>query len=420
MNLRELNHILIPSSERRARWAERPVFHRLERLLSPLLGLTREGMILAVLTLLSGAAGMDIRFSRLYLVFCGLFSLLFVALLSRRMARCPGLKIRIEAPPRVTVGELITFTALLHNEGPKALYSLQVSGPFLPWDGSWESAKPCLKVLEPGATLRLQISARFLLRGQRVLGRFAVYSSYPLGLYRGPRILSEPVSFSVLPPLRPLLALPDPPSIREPPDQRGRLYTAGESYELLGVRPYRPGDRIRDLHARSSARLGRPMVREYRRAARKRAVILLQVCGVQGPRENFDAAVTLTASLCDEAIRQEALVELLIDGPNPFEILLGAHVAGIEHALDALAAVQTGEREGEDLEGLLSAHLGHPGAAYLVFSRWSPKEAGLLERARGRCPQLFAFLLSPKPPKPSVPGLQWVRPGLEPLEIEHG
>src|SRR5262249_59829460 len=37
----------------------------------------------------------------------------------------------------------------------------------------------------------------------------------------------------------------------------------GESMELIGVRPYRAGDVVRDLHAKSSARLGFPVVREY-------------------------------------------------------------------------------------------------------------------------------------------------------------
>jgi len=53
------------------------------------------------------------------------------------------------------------------------------------------------------------------------------------------------------------------PVNRRPAGRRCARIANGDATDLLGVRPYRPGDPVRDLHARSWARHGSPMVREY-------------------------------------------------------------------------------------------------------------------------------------------------------------
>ncbi|MBU0550376.1 DUF58 domain-containing protein [Myxococcota bacterium] len=426
MNLRELNHILIPSYERRAALAQRRWVQVLRRPLTLLLSLSREGQILLLLTFVVAMTGMDVHFTPLYRVFCGLSALLIVGFFARRLARVEGLTLRVEHPRRVTAGGEITFTLVLKNEGRAPAVAMRVFGPFLPWDGAWTSPKPDIPLIPPGEEARVQLTARFLLRGRRQMGTFYAASVYPLGLFYGRMINSAPIQFTVIPPIYPVIGLPDPPSITEPPDQRGRLYSAGESFELLGVRPYRPGDRIRDLHARSSARLGEPMVREYRRAARKRAIVLLQADGAS--RARLDAAVTLAASLCQWGVRIDALIELLISGGangGASGLTIGAHAAGIDVALDVLAGVKAREDapKGQaappaaDLERLLGPRLRAPGAVFLIFTRWGAPEAALWAQARQRAPVVYALSLDGAPP----PEVQRLEPPLNgPLQIKGG
>ncbi len=257
MDLRELNYILIPKSGERV---DDFLEGRSGRLLGPLVrfvqSATPEGTVLFVVTLVCGTASVDVTGSHLYLVFCGLAGLLLAGLLCRPFARVDGLHLRVEHPPRVAAGEPIVFTAVLRNDADTARYALRVFGPFLPWDGAWLRRRPALAVLEPGAEARVELEARLDCRGERYVGRFFVSSVRPLGLMSGRRVYSQRVRITVVPRLREIAGLPAPPAVDEPPEERGRSLHAGESFELLGVRPYRFGDRIRDRHARSSARLG--------------------------------------------------------------------------------------------------------------------------------------------------------------------
>lgn len=409
MNLRELNHILIPqSADTLDRWRDKRWVRGLLVLATPLRALTREGQAVAVITLVAAAAGIDVRFSHLYLVFCGLFGLLAAAFLCRPLGRVRGLEISVEHPPRVAAGEPVTFTVVLHNRGDRPLYALRVWGPFLPWDATWIERRPSVDVLAPGATVRVLTRARFLLRGQRIVGRFTVASVRPLGLMRGPTRESARVAFIVVPRVVPVDDLPLPLGGGAPPDERGRTRTAGESFELLGVRPYRPGDRIRDLHARSWARLGVPMVREYRHAQRLRVAVMLHAAYRGGPREPFEAAVCTAASLAAWAVRQDAIVDLLIVGSEVTEVELGADVASLERALDALAPVGP-VREAAGAEAALGGRLGRLGAALLVLPRWSDARGAEIDRLRRLGVPVEVFCVTGSVPPP--PGVRAVTAG---------
>lgn len=392
MNLRELNYILIPrSTERFDGWNRTPAGRFAEWLTTPLHGLTREGQVLVVATLISAAAGIDVRFSHLYLVFCGLFGLWVAAFVTRPFARVDGLALRIEHPRRTAAGEPITFTAVLHNRGTRPLYALRVYGPFLPWDGTWIARRPGVGHLAPGAEARVVLSARFLVRGERYIGRFSAASIRPLGLMRGRRVTSEPVRLTVVPPVVPVRA-PAPPAVAAPPEGRARSRVGGESFELLGVRPYRVGDRIRDLHARSWARLGEPMVREYRTALRRRVRVALYGPMRRPEREAFDGAASLAASLVAWAAEGETRVELIIAAEPPGAVIVGHDASAFERALDLLAAAGPGPCA--DAEARAGAGLARGEPLYLVLADFAAPQAALLAALRARHPGLRPLLVT--------------------------
>ncbi|MCA9539094.1 MAG: DUF58 domain-containing protein [Myxococcales bacterium] len=393
MNLRELNHIFIPRSlERVEAWTTTPSGRFLYAVTTPLHSLTREGQAVAVAALITAAAGIDVHFSHLYLVFCGLAGLLLAALLTRRMGRAQALDVRVHHPPRVGAGQAMTFTIVVRNRGPRALFALHVHGPFLPWDGTWEEPPPRIPVLEPGAEWRGTRRARFLCRGDRYIGRFFAASVRPLGLMYGNRVFSEPVRLRVVPALVPVDG-PTPPPAPASFEARGHAPLAGESFELLGVRPYRPGDRIRDLHARSWARLGEPMVREYRAAQQRRVRVALHPSARKPRREAIDAAASLTASLIDWATRREAQVELVVPAAPPVRTVVGTGEGTFERALDLLATVEAGEAAA-DADARIGVDAGHVGALYVVFCDFGPAQTALLGGLARHGVRLTALLVS--------------------------
>lgn len=409
MDLRELNYILIPKS---SEGIDDFLDSRVGRLLAPLVRVlqagTTEGQVLVVVTLLAGAAGVDVTFSNLYLVFCGLAGLLAAAFLCRGFARVDGLDVRIEHPPRVAAGQTIAFTAVVHNGADVPRYALRVRGPFLPWDGTWLRRRPAIAVIEPGETVRVELAARLDVRGERYVGRFWGASVRPLGLASGPRAYTDRVRVTVVPRVFPVRGLPSPPAVDEPPEERGRSLHAGESFELLGVRPYRVGDRIRDLHARSWARMGHPMVREYRRATRRRVLVLLHAEAASTDRAPFDAAVELTASLVGWVLEQEAAADLLIAGESATDIRVGEEGFAFEAALDALAPVEPC-LEPVEAGALIGGRLAHVGAALLVFAGWDERRAQVLARARAATPHVRAFVATGRKAEAAAARAQGVR-----------
>ena len=71
--------------------------------------------------------------------------------------------------------------------------------------------------------------------------------------------------------------------------------------DVRGVRPYRPGDPIRGIHWRSSARRGELMVREYDAAPSPELVLVVEPWlpdnPTAGTRANLEAALSLAVTI---------------------------------------------------------------------------------------------------------------------------
>lgn len=95
-------------------------------------------------------------------------------------------------------------------------------------------------------------------RGEQRYATLRVGSAYPFGLLLRYRDLDLPGTVLVYPaPDRELGTLGGPGDGASGPAARGGVDETGELY---GLRPYQPGDPVRRIHARSSARVGTPMV----------------------------------------------------------------------------------------------------------------------------------------------------------------
>jgi hypothetical protein len=98
-----------------------------------------------------------------------------------------------------------------------------------------------------------------LRRGLVAATGWVIGTSDPLGFFRGTRSSPDAEAAVVLPRFTSLVAM------RAPREVESSLATprTGSGMELFGVREYRPGDSLRRIHWRSSARRGELVVREY-------------------------------------------------------------------------------------------------------------------------------------------------------------
>lgn len=347
-----LNHILIPKGkDERDRFRE----SRFGRVVVPLVSLfwgslTDEGRSLVTVTFVVGAISIDVRATTGYVFFSLLAGLLAGSLAAAYRLHLRDVSITVDAPRRVTVGEPVTFTVACARQparsstparpARRARHPLRVRGPFLPWDGAWLDEPPPELLLPDSGGASAKLRARFASRGLHHLDPFTVAAVAPAGLACGPRHASAAVRLHVVPRIANVVRLPVTIAARHQPGGVALASKSGEAMDLLGVRPYRPGDPVRDLHARSWARTGVPVVREYQQEYFTRVGVVLDTD--VGDGERLEAAIELAAGVVAHLSRGEALVDVLVVGDAVHELTLGRSLGTLDQALELLATVGRG------------------------------------------------------------------------------
>jgi uncharacterized protein (DUF58 family) len=367
-----LNHILIPKGkEERDRFRE----SRLGRLLVPLVSvfwgsLTDEGRTLVVVTFLVGAVSVDVRGATGYIFFSVLAGALAGSLAASLRLRLDDVGVTVDAPRRVTVGEPVTFTIACARKATKSdassiRHPIRVRGPFLPYDGAWLDEAPAEIVIGDGGVAHAKMRAKFVGRGLHHLDPFTAAAVAPAGLACGPRRTSNAVKLHVVPRVANVVRLPVTIAARHQPGGVALASKSGEAMDLLGVRPYRPGDPVRDLHARSWARTGVPVVREYQQEYFTRVGVVLDT-DVDEP-DRLEAAIELAAGVIAHLSRGEALVDVLVVGDAVHELTLGRSLGTLDQALELLATVERGPTlAASQLLGRLEPYLDRLSAVVVV------------------------------------------------------
>jgi uncharacterized protein (DUF58 family) len=379
VNWQRLNYVLIPSARSRKPITE-PFGEPSSRggmwLLRLYRAFTREGRWLFVITLVTGAFAVDVTHTQVYLLFSLLVSVILASLLVSPSLRLPELSLRVHAPRRVFVGAEVSFVVQCARitPGPSTAW-LRVEGPFLPYFGRWLSRPAAMADVGFGAGSSTTLTARFSERGDLTLGRFRVSALVPLGLASGPPLQSTPVRLRVVPRPANVLRLGIELATRHQPGGVALASKTGESMDLRGVRPYRKGDRIRDLSARTWARTGKPAVREYQEEYFTRVGVVLDCAGPRKrsarSEDTFEAAVSLTAGVVARLGRGDALVDLLVTGSEIHALTLGRSLGFLEQALDHLAvADREANVDRSRLLERLAPYLGRLSAVVMIVDAW--------------------------------------------------
>jgi len=331
---------------------------------------------MASLALLFGA---DLSRGQAHLLSLGTLALVTSALIVSRAYRPSGLSVALVLPQRVTVGDELCIGIELANDGPRERQQLRLEAPPLAGDGRFTELPPDIPRLEPGARQRVLAKARFAARGAHHLEPFRVAPLVPLGLAQGAPLTSAGGSFMVVPRIARVTQVNTPHSRRHQPGGIAGASRTGDASDHAGVRPDRPGDPLRDLHARSWARHGSPMVRQYQEEYFTRIGVVVDTDARARTPAHLEAALSLSAGVIARLSSGEALVDVLITGQHAERLALGRHLASLERALDVLAAVQATPRfDPHHLLGQLGPHLARLSSVVLVALTWDEARAALV------------------------------------------
>lgn len=280
---------------------------------------TKVGRWYCGLTLGIGLAALNTGNNLLFLVLGLLLGGIIVSgVLSENAVQGVWLERRL--PRSASVGEPTLVGLVARRSGRFPAFSLELREA-----GGEVRGAAYLLVLPPGA--EREVSYRFTpeRRGLHRLERLEVATRSPFGLFEKARPLDAPAQLVVFP--RAVQAaqavLVSSGREGEKPEQR-----TGQGQELHGLRDHRPGEDVRAVHWRSSARAARLIAVERERERRTRVCLLLDQRGLVGlPLER---AVEETAALFVRALEEGAEVALSVSGQ-----LLGPG-SGQDHLLAGL------------------------------------------------------------------------------------
>jgi uncharacterized protein (DUF58 family) len=171
-------------------------------------------------------------------------------------------------------------------------------------------------------------------RGRITLGPLTVARHDPLGLFRRERRLTTDDVLWVHPRVHPLRPLP----VGVVLDYEGRsdLHARLGTVTFSALREYVPGDDPRQIHWRSTARLGTLVVREHVDTTEPTTTVVLETNSRVYDRDSFEEAVEVAASVVRAVEDIGRPVALHIIGEQPYE----ARKSGVGSVLDRLALAE--------------------------------------------------------------------------------
>jgi uncharacterized repeat protein (TIGR01451 family) len=387
------------------------------RRLSPL------GHLMAFVMLMAGVFGFDTRGAASYQLFTILAALFGVSLLWNLAARrsFPAIEAERQLPRHATVGEPLRYTLTFTNTGKRVQRGLgmldRLSEGAVDWAEFSAAAdsrrnafdryvgyhkwrrlmhakrgasldEKTLPDLPPRQSVAMALEIVPQRRGRLHFSGLCLYRPDPFGLLRTLHAVALPQSCCVLPRRYPISPLPSGDGRTY---QRGGVALAnavGESEEFMALREYRPGDSLRGVHWRSSAKFGRWVVKEHQDEYFVRRALVLDTFCAPARAGDFEAAVSTAASLALAEPGRDALLDLIFVEREAHCFTAGRGLADAAALLEVLAGVQPNRRtDFSVLAQSVLSRAGNLGSAACVLLDFDPPRRRL-------CEALSAFGLS--------------------------
>ena len=231
--------------------------------------------------------------------------------------------------------------------------------------------------LAPGETKRLAMSITPLRRGVIAMDDLRVLLPDPLGFFQKCTPISASHARLIVLPKRYRL-----PSVQMPGSAAFRIggeetsNALGSAGEFVGLREYRPGDPLRQIHWKSWAHTGRPMVKEIEDTFYPRYALVLDTFSGAADENIFEEMISVAASFVIGLDRSESLLDLMFIAGEAHTVTAGRGMERSDKLLEVLAGVRV---EPEQNFGILSrtiiAHREKMTSCLLILNGWDTARA---------------------------------------------
>jgi len=256
-------------------------------------GLTRAGVVCVVAAIAAIGASRVAAIEELSITGLSMLALVVCSLVVVRVGG-RGIEVnRTIRPRRLMAGDSCRVSVQIHNASKVARLPLviedRLDGVIVAETALAQGRGNPSCVADYGVLTRRRGIARF--------GPLTVRITDPFGLARISHRFAANIDVIVLPRLTPLgveaAEMSDDPAGAML--HRRAISTLSEEFDAL--REYVPGDDVRRVHWASTARFGRPMVRNHQQPSQRRSTVVLDTrAGAHGDEGSFERAVTVAAS----------------------------------------------------------------------------------------------------------------------------
>jgi len=341
------------------------------------IGMTRSGQIAVISAVILWVMAFVVAGTAMYLFAYGVVLLLVVSyLIAPRRLKLEG--DRAGLFPRAQEGDRLDVEVNLTARRRITTFLLEERVP----ERLGAAVRVPISKLSSGQTLAHRYGLRATRRGVYQIGPLVAIASDPLGLTQRETVVAEPFELLVHPRVelvgdRPLTRQFEDPPIRPPVS---KPWPSG--LEFYGMREYKPGDDLRRIVWRASARTGKVMVREAEQGITDHITIMLDTDrgthsrDGEGLSESFEAGVRVAASLGVRHLREGYEVRTETNGGPLTRPLRGAAqqlqlldgLARLEPSREPITAMirrllALGSRDAHNI--LITPRLGAPEAAQL-------------------------------------------------------
>jgi uncharacterized protein (DUF58 family) len=236
-------------------------------------------------------------------------------------------------------------------------------------------------------------------RGRHEVGPLSLRRADALGLGRSELFIGDTATLWVYPRTHSVRALAVGLPLHHHDGEATETSPRG-SLDIREVRPYLPGDEVRHLHWKATARTGQLMIRDYADPHQPRFTVLLDNRHTIGAAE-FEEAVELAASLVVAAAGADHRCQLVTPGGVDVSTTSGSDA--VQRYLEELCVVAREEKAELPLVPAALARVGG-GTLVVISSSVSPDDGAALVGMRPRYEDVVVVALSGSAPR--VPGIR--------------
>ena len=235
--------------------------------------------------------------------------------------------------------------------------------------------------LESGKNLRLKMSLVPHRRGVIAMNQLRVLLPDPLSFFQKCVAVEVAPSRLVVLPKRyrlPRIAMPGEAAFHIGGEETGNAM--GSAGEFIGLRDYRPGDPLRQIHWKSWAHTGRPVVKELEDTFYPRYGLVLDTFAGSPDENIFEEMVSVAASFVVGLENSESLLDLMFIADKAHTVTAGRGMGKTETLLEVLAGVQLdGDNRFADLSRTVASHRSHMTSCLVILNGWDTVRAEFIK-----------------------------------------